>query len=111
MIKIPPAMASRIAYRWKPLEDLPSDWKSLQSKELEALSRVWAEQRQYLEDKEALASFKERLLREWAIETGIIERLYSLDRAVTQLLIDKGLDAALAFPMGALTAIRTRWWP
>ena len=37
----------------------------------------------------------ERLKREWAIETGLIERLYTLDRGVTQLLIERGIDAAL----------------
>ena len=43
--------------------------------------------------------FNERLHREWAIETGLIERLYSFDRGVTQLLIERGIDAA-AIPHG-----------
>lgn len=30
-----------------------------------------------------------------AIETGVIERVYTLDRGTTQLLIEKGIDAAL----------------
>jgi len=36
--------------------------------------------------------FLQRLIREAAIEIGIIERLYTLDRAVTQALIEHGLD-------------------
>ena len=39
--------------------------------------------------------FNQRLHREWAIETGLIEQLYVLDRGVTQMLIDRGIDAAL----------------
>jgi len=35
------------------------------------------------------------LIREYAIEGGIIERTYTLDRGITQLLIDRGIDASL----------------
>ena len=30
--------------------------------------------------------------REWAIETGIIERLYTWNRAITESLIEHGID-------------------
>jgi len=40
------------------------------------------------------------LRREWSIETGIIENVYTLDRGVTRTLIEKGIDAAL-IPHGA----------
>jgi len=36
-----------------------------------------------------------RLRRQWAIETGILERLYTLSEGATKTLIEKGLDAAL----------------
>lgn len=39
--------------------------------------------------------FNERLRREWAIETGIIENLYTIDRGTTLLLIEQGLTASL----------------
>jgi hypothetical protein len=42
-----------------------------------------------------LGEFEKRLRREWAIETGIIEDVYTLDRGVTRILIEKGIDAAL----------------
>ena len=83
------------AYYWQPIEDLPRDWAPLQFKELQALSQVWKEQRQTLEEEAVLKDFHERLNREWAIETGIIERVYTLDRGITQLLIEKGIDASL----------------
>ncbi|MGD0088399.1 MAG: Fic family protein [Planctomycetota bacterium] len=82
-------------YRWKPLEDLTADWKPLASVELASLAQVWQEQAQKLKRSEALREFNERLAREWAIETGIIEKLYSIDRGTTQLLIEKGIQASL----------------
>lgn len=62
---------------------------------MEALTQVWREQKGLLETRGTLALFSERLAREFAIETGILERLYTLDRGVTVLLIEHGLDAAL----------------
>ena len=40
-------------------------------------------------------------MREWAIETGLVERLYSFDRGITQLLIDHGIQAAV-IPHGSV---------
>ncbi|MCU0568360.1 MAG: hypothetical protein MUF49_17400 [Oculatellaceae cyanobacterium Prado106] len=45
-------------------------------------------------------TFSEKLRREIAIETGIIERLYNLDRGITRLLIEQGINEAL-IPHGA----------
>lgn len=81
-------------HRWKPIEDCESHAK-LASAELGALAGVWREQRERLGDQEAYHEFEERLKREWAIETGLIERLYTLDRGITQLLIEHGIRAAL----------------
>jgi hypothetical protein len=53
-----------------------------------------------LRQKDAIRTFNERLAREWAIETGVIENVYQLERGITLLLIEKGLDAAL-IPYGA----------
>ena len=38
--------------------------------------------------------FNAELAREWAIETGIIEGVYTLDRGITQALIERGINAA-----------------
>ncbi len=82
-------------FKWKPLEDLPPDYHTLASSELAVLATVWKEQEQALSAGEALREFNERLQREWAIEAGIIERVYTLDRGITQLLIERGIDASL----------------
>jgi Fic family protein len=89
-----------MAYQWKPISDLPSDWNSISSSELENLSRIWIDHSKKLKDNASLKEFNERLCREWSIETGIIENLYSLDRGVTQLLIEKGIKDNL-IPFGS----------
>lgn len=88
-------MNASMTFKWKPLEDLPHDHPALASSELAILATVWKEQQEALSAGEALRQFNERLQREWAIETGIIERVYTLDRGITQLLIERGIDASL----------------
>lgn len=80
---------------WNPITDLPDDWKALASPEILSLVTVWNEQAGRLKETGAFKSYMDRLRREIAIETGIIERLYSLDRGVTLLLIEHGIDEAL----------------
>lgn len=82
------------SHRWSPLADLSATDLAAASDELRALAAVWAEQRGQLGEQQ-VAEFNERLEREWAIETGVIERVYSLDRGTTQLLIERGIDASL----------------
>ena len=81
--------------RWEPIRDYAVASEQLAQSELRALQSVWREQRGRLEKLDAFRRFNERLKREWAIETGLIERLYVLDRGITQLLIDRGIDASL----------------
>ncbi len=86
--------------RWRPITDLGDDPKNLTEGELESLRRVWASQKKELVERGTLDEFDKRLRREWAIETGIIEGVYTLDRGVTKTLIEKGIDAVL-IPHGA----------
>lgn len=98
-------------YKWRPIEDLPADWEALATEDLSSLADIWAEQKQRLEGSVALNRFNARLQRQWAIETGIIEGLYTIDRGVTQLLIEQGIDASLIphgktdKPVGAIMPI------
>lgn len=85
-----------IGYEWRPIEDLPDDWReTLASSELAGLFGVWKERVVELKDSPAYQEFMARLCREWAIETGIIEGLYDIDRGVTRTLIEHGLNASL----------------
>ncbi|GAB4494958.1 MAG: hypothetical protein OHK0052_01270 [Anaerolineales bacterium] len=89
-----------IAYRWQPIAPLPENWRVLRDPSLYALAEAWRDRREQLEKTQVLHDFNERWAREWAIETGILERLYTLDHGVTQLLIEQGIDSAL-IPHGA----------
>ncbi len=91
---------------WKPIRDYTVEPDRLAQDELRTLESVWSEQRGRLEKLDAFQEFNERLKREWAIETGLIERLYVLDRGITQLLIERGIDASL-IPHGAASDPRT----
>ena len=84
-----------MSYKWKPLADLPANPIELTSRELEALELVWAEQKEILAGSGVLEEHYQRLRREWSIETGIIEGVYTLDRGTTEILIARGIDASL----------------
>ncbi|MCY4673405.1 MAG: Fic family protein [Bacteroidetes bacterium] len=83
-----------MAHAWAHIADYRSDDIPAQD-ELSALTQVWTEHRGRLAEKQAYREFEEKLIREWSIETGLIERLYTLDRKITQLLIERGLRTNL----------------
>jgi len=85
---------------WQPIENLPYNWPELASSELPPLVTVWNEQADRLRQSGEFQTFGEKLRREIAIETGIIERLYTIDRGITRLLIERGINEAL-IPHGA----------
>lgn len=82
-------------YKWRPISDYEADPKTLTDGELDSLQRIWQRQKSELTELQALDEFDKRLRREWAIETGIIEDVYRLDRGVARTLIEKGIAAAL----------------
>ena len=56
---------------------------------------VWQEQKDDIATPEEMRAFDEKLRREWAVHTGLIERIYALDRGVTEMLIERGIEEAL----------------
>ena len=58
---------------------------------LPVLAEEWAQGRKAVGDSAEIRRFNAELLREVAIETGIIEGLYSIDRGTTETLIRMGL--------------------
>ncbi len=83
------------SYKWKPIVDLSPEASFSRTNDLAALIRVWREQRDKIANRGALSQLTERLERQMAIEGGIIERAYTLDRGITLLLIERGIDASL----------------
>lgn len=87
-------MTEKRSHTWAPITDLPTNTNDLGLTSVQNLLSVWVEKAKELQNKQSYESFHERLRRQWAIETGIIERLYSISESGTKTLIEKGLDAA-----------------
>ena len=90
----------RQPWRWQPLTGMPVDAHEWLASDYEALATEWGELKAKLDgDGRAAAFVADRLRkrdRDFAIETGAIERLYHLRRGVTQHLIAEGLHTAVA---------------
>lgn len=83
-----------VHHAWTPITDLAAEDLAGASSDLPALISVWNERRLELPERR-VQEFNDRLNREWAIETGIIERLYTIDEGTTRLMIERGIDASL----------------
>ncbi len=81
------------SHEWERIEDLPSEWRQFCRDDLHAVQRQWVSDRDRLKDETKLKQFQERLALQWAIETGIIERLYKVDRGVTIQILQAGMEA------------------
>ncbi|MBU1935894.1 Fic family protein [bacterium] len=81
-------------FKWSFITDLPENWRDFASIEMQILRDVWVNHIDELKKRDSLEDFHEKLAREWAIETGIIERIYDIKEGTTQLLIEKGLEAS-----------------
>ena len=83
---------------WSPasgITRLEMDAGGLGASEIPGIKAIWTDQRKRLKGTAQLSNFTERLSREWAIETGVIENLYEIERGVTQTLIERGFQAEL----------------
>ena len=80
---------------WVSIIDYDNALDTLAVEELRSLHRVWEEQQDKIRSRASASfdNFEIKLKREWAIETGLIERLYTLDRGITQILIENGIVA------------------
>ncbi len=95
-------------HRWQPITDLPENWRDLCRPDLHAVHRQWTEDRTRARDARKLEQFRERLHALWAIETGIIERLYAVDRGVTIQILDAGMEALGQFHARGLISANAR---
>ncbi|MFY9342000.1 MAG: Fic family protein [Planctomycetota bacterium] len=81
--------------RWQPITDLPPELRARRFPELDSLLPVFDKRRTDLDSANGLREFTARLVRSWSIETGILERLYTLTESATLTLLEQGFDAAL----------------
>jgi Fic family protein len=85
----------RVSYRWRHLTDLPADAAALVVPQLGLVAELWRRRLKDLRGSEVLREFNARLARRWSIETGVIEGVYRIERGITELLVEKGLEASL----------------
>ena len=79
---------------WKPIQ-FTEDWRQCDTSILDDIAPSWLHRRKKLVGQSTeYEAFVGRLKREHAIETGIIERLYDLDKGVTETLIKEGFIAS-----------------
>ena len=86
-----------LAHKWQPLEGLNLQSSNVDFREIDSLHQQWLRFRQQREESnpDAYRAFLQRVHRSWAIETGIIEGLYNIDRGTTQTLVENGFLADL----------------
>lgn len=79
-------------YKWKPIEPLSKSDREIDLAATQPLYESWRSSKERLhQSSEAnLRDFNERLVRRLSVETGILERLYDLDRGTTEALIAHG---------------------
>ena len=82
-----------VTYAWQHVADLPADWEDLVRPDLQELLGYWLDERQYAAESERVWHVEERLAARWAIEAGLIERVYTLDPETAELLVELGPDA------------------
>lgn len=84
---------SRGGHKWRRIEGIGSAMAGYDFQEIDSLQRQWLQVKSSVERAapDAYKEFNERLTRRWAIETGIIEGIYDLDRGVTETLVAKGI--------------------
>ncbi len=81
--------------RWLGIAGLPLDVSRQRSPRLAALATQWSAERQFLKDQGAETRLVEQMKNRMAVETGVIEGLYALDRGVTETLIAEGFSTSL----------------
>ena len=86
-----------VSHQWKPIAPLSEVGGSYDFGEIDSLQRQWLNIKRQREaaNPQVYKAFLERLERSWAIETGIIEGLYTLDKGVTETLVQRGFSAEL----------------
>lgn len=85
-------MENPASYKWKPIAPLGEVDRARNLSDLDALVNSWRKFRTQF-DSRRVREFHNRVLREWSIETGIIEHLYTVDAGTTKVLIEEGFLA------------------
>ncbi len=79
-------------HQWTPIEPLSDTDRQIDLAEMRSLYETWRDSQARLRQSSptSLREFNQRLIRRMSIETGILERLYDLDRGTTEALVTHG---------------------
>lgn len=79
-------------YKWKQIEPLSADDCRIDLADIQPLYESWRSAKEQLTKSSSanLGDFTAKLIRRLSIETGILERIYDLDRGTTEALVAKG---------------------
>ena len=83
-----------ISHKWQPIAPLSEidDHSKMALMRLDNTNKVWNYSKLELSGSSAFCKFLDKLHRSIAIETGIIEGLYEMDRGLTQTLVVQGFS-------------------
>ena len=79
-------------YKWKPIEPLSDRDRAIDLADIRPLYESWRASKERLQQssRAGLKEFNQRLIRRLSVETGILERIYDLDRGTTEALVAHG---------------------
>jgi len=79
-------------YKWKPIEPLADRDRAIDLADIRPLYESWRASKERLQQSSqaGLKEFNQRLIRRLSVETGILERIYDLDRGTTEALVAHG---------------------
>ena len=79
-------------HNWSPFSPLSDDDLGINLSGVQALYDSWHQVQTRLREQnpEGLNRFTERLSRRLSVETGILERVYDVDRGTTESLVEQG---------------------
>ncbi|MDR1038895.1 MAG: Fic family protein [Deltaproteobacteria bacterium] len=83
---------TEIYHKWEPIADLPEDYQDLSDPSFQDIAREWVEARKKIKTV-LFDEFKEKISREWAIETGQVESVYHVDDNLAKTMIEDGLSS------------------
>jgi Fic family protein len=84
-------------YIWRPIEPLSDTERRIDLAAMGPLYESWRASKKRIQQSSPtqLADFNQRLIRRLSVETGILERLYDLDRGTTEALVAHGFAEEL----------------
>jgi Fic family protein len=79
-------------YTWKAIEPISERERQIDLAAMRPIYETWRTSKERLQQSSptGLKEFNQRLVRRLSIETGILERLYDLDRGTTEALVTQG---------------------